>query len=71
LAECEFSNTLATEKSEVMYSVVNAAKDNPANSNCASAVERATFISVGSRSRAPRTGTVDWISASASASTKA
>ena len=58
-------------KSEVTCSVTSAANEAPTNSSWASAVERATFIRAGSRQRAPMTGTVDWISASASASTSA
>ena len=42
--ECEFSNTLTTEKSEITCSIVSAVNEAPTNSNCASAVERATFI---------------------------
>jgi hypothetical protein len=62
---------LATEKSDVTCSITSATNDSAANNSCASAVERATFINAGSCSRAPRIGTVDWIKASASASTSA
>ena len=71
MVECEFSNTLATEKSELTCSITSAVNDTATNSNCASAVERATFINATSPQRAPAIGTVDWISASASASTSA
>ena len=69
--ECEFSNTLTTEKSELTCNATSAANEAATNSNCASAVERATFIKAGSRWRAPSIGSVDWISARASASTSA
>ena len=49
----------------------SAANEAAANASCASAVERATFISAASPQRAPAIGTVDWIKASANASTSA
>ncbi|MHC2321348.1 hypothetical protein ACVIHC_008394 [Bradyrhizobium diazoefficiens] len=62
---------MATEKSEFTCSITSATNEAPTNSSCASAVERATLISASSRSRAPINGTMDWISASPSASTSA
>jgi hypothetical protein len=62
---------LATEKSELTCSITSSVNETPVNRSCASAVERATFIRATSPRRAPTSGTVDWISASASASTSA
>ena len=47
------------------------AKDSATKPNWASATGSATAISAASRVRAPMSGTIDWISASASASTSA
>ena len=50
---------------------MSAPKENATSTNCMSAVEVASRISAASRVCAPMIGATDWISPSASASTKA
>jgi len=57
-AVCEFSKTLRTEKSEMMWACMNTAKASATMPNCSSAAGRARSISALLRTDAPTSGTV-------------